>query len=392
MAIISKLNLNGIRNLQDVSIEASSSLNLFFGANGSGKTSLLEAIHLLARGRSFRTPKPTKFIAHGDKSCQLYGHILVDLGSDLSLSQGTPKAFDLGVQKSTNGDQKLILNGQTQTNHADIAKLLPMQVIAPDMELVTDTNTKKRQQKLDWGLFYADQTYIKVWRKAQNILKQRNALLKQGPRSKAQLPIWDTAWASVCIEIDSLRQVYVSQLKETLGFPHCDWLNGYELDLVYHKGWSKSMSIEESLEASLEKDITRGFTSCGCHRADFSLMANGQLAKDILSRGQKKILNGYFCLAQSSLLSSSLSIKPIILLDDPVSELDAVFFESLLKGVSQSGYQVFATAISREIVGVCLSHFDDIRCFQILEGSIKRLSIEPALSSALPEKEVASFG
>jgi len=144
---LSRISVTGIRNLLPVTLSPSPRINILHGDNGSGKTSLLEAIHLLGMARSFRSTRLNPVISHEQDSCTVFGQ--VELGEAQSSA--------LGISRDRSGEVRIRINGQTVRSAAELADALPLQLINPDSFRLLEGAPKLRRQFLDWGVFHVEQ-------------------------------------------------------------------------------------------------------------------------------------------------------------------------------------------------------------------------------------------
>src|SRR5690554_5088038 len=189
MAVIQRLKIDAFRNLAGVDLTPSEHFNLITGVNGSGKTSLLEAIHVLSVGKSFRTQRTDSLVN-------------VDESEFIIFSELLPGRHAVGVQKSRHGKTALRIDQQPQRNWQEVAALLPLQVINSDSFALLDGGARHRRRFLDWAVFHVEHSYLSAWRGYQRSLAQRNALLK-APATAAnisQLEPWEAELAR-CGEI-----------------------------------------------------------------------------------------------------------------------------------------------------------------------------------------------
>jgi DNA replication and repair protein RecF len=203
---------------------------------------------------------------------------------------------------------------------------------------------------MDWATFHVEQGFVEVWAAYARALKQRNAVLKQfagidGAVASAQLAAWD-------IELAQWGEKLARSRREMLERLRSPWqqtvvaLSGLNLDLVYFQGWARDTPLAQALQLSRERDLARGSTHAGPHRADVLLKLNGKLARDTLSRGQQKLAAVAMILAQLRLLAPILSEPPTLLLDDPAAELDPERLGRFIEQVEPLRCQLVLTALS----------------------------------------------
>ena len=321
------------RNFAKIDITPSPHLNIIYGNNGSGKTSLLEAIYYLGRARSFRTAKNHHLIANDCEDFICFGKI-----------KSPEKTYhNLGIQRRRH-DQNIKINGEVLQRTSDLARLLPMQVINNDVHHLIDGGPKIRRQFLDWGIFHSVPEYGLITKKYRQILNQRNAALK-AHWQQTQIRHWDEGLIELGLKIDALRQEYVQKLSVELKLVFQDSFNLPPVQLHYRQGWDQACTFEEALNNGWEADYRRGLTHQGPHKAELSIRSDQRDLKDYVSRGQQKIISTLLVLAQIQLFSAVGQQQEhlVLLIDDLPSELDHQFAEYFLKKIQATQSQLFVT-------------------------------------------------
>ncbi len=338
-----QLGVSNLRNISQASLSPHPTLNLIIGDNGSGKTSLLEAIYCLGRGRSFKTPNSDKLIQQGRQALTVTGRVRI-----------RETEFHLGMQRA--GKQTLIrVSGQDIKKASQLAEILPIQVIEPGLHAFFEQGPGVRRRFIEWGVFHVEPSYEHAWRDYRRILQQRNAALKAGWAKEAVVQ-WDNLLVQAARRIDAHRRAYVEKIVSFLdafAAQHAIvFMQGIDID--YYPGWKRSSGLAEVLADSLASDRQRGFTQSGPHRADIRIRVGRDSGKDILSRGQQKLFVCLLFLAQSILLRELTGKDPLILIDDLAAELDELSRRSLAKVLLSTNSQIFLTATSLPSLGdVC---------------------------------------
>jgi len=204
---------------------------------------------------------------------------------------------------------------------------------------------------MDWATFHVEHGFVDVWASYSRALKQRNAVLKQvqasGSETVAQLAAWDVELAQLGERLAHSRRGMLETLQ-----PH--WqdtvaaLAGMNLELVYFQGWARDSTLLGALEGSRDRDLARGSTHAGPHRADVLLKLDGKLARDSLSRGQQKLAAVAMILAQLRMLNTILPEPPTLLLDDPAAELDPERLARFIDQVTPLQCQLVLTSLTAE--------------------------------------------
>ncbi|WP_426415523.1 DNA replication/repair protein RecF [Aestuariirhabdus sp. LZHN29] len=359
---LSRVRVKQLRNLMDAQLTPSPRINIVVGENGSGKTSLLEAIHFLGSSRSFRSNKLKPIIQKGCEEFIVFGEV-----SDEKVTH------KVGVRRSVDGSGELRIDGVTQRAASALAELLPIQLITPDSFSLLTGGAKPRRQFIDWGVFHVERSFLGCWRQYQTALKQRNHLLRHGKIDHSQVLVWDTELARNADTIDEMRQQYFSglaplvrRLVEVFDLG----LKGAELSLSYSRGWDSKVDFSELLAQTIDRDVRAGFTQAGPHRADLNVRIGRENAAERLSRGQQKLLVCALKLAQARLFTQKRGQYTVFLVDDLAAELDREHRKVLCQELVLLESQVFVTGIEYEsLVGVWPANVE-IKVFHVKHGNI----------------------
>jgi DNA replication and repair protein RecF len=331
---IKRFTAQGFRCLENIGFEPGPDYTLVYGANASGKTSLLEAIAYLGRGKSFRGAPPSNLIQHGQQAFVLFAQ--VESGGLLS---------GVGVRNSRAG-LEVKVDGDSSGGAAALAAALPLQVIDPDVHNLVCGGPDERRRFLDWVVFHVEPEYLALWRQFRRVLKQRNAALKSGAQRDA-LRVWDKEFCDLGARLGAVREQVLAGCIETLR-AHGRALLGADVDYRYAPGWSADKTLAEALEEHLERDRAVGSTQVGPHRADLRLSYDERQARRLVSRGQQKLLASSMILAAAETAQAALGRPLVLLLDDPAAELDRTSLGRLMAQVAALGSQVIATSLERD--------------------------------------------
>ena len=321
---------------------------------------MLEAVYLLARGRSFRSGRTSSLIRRGSEELSVSIR-----GSDVHRGQ-----VQLSLQRDAGGRTRLRLDGQRERRLSALAARIPLQLFLPDVSTLVFGSPAERRQWLDWGLFHVEPTYLSVLQRMQQALKQRNAALKGGRSGNDDLQIWTDAFCDRAEIVTQLRRDYVARLRGHLDQALSSLAPELEAQVQLYAGWSAQTPLPKILSEQRDSEVKSGITLSGPQRADLRLHCGKQPAASVLSRGQGKMLAMALKIAQAALLSESTNARSLFLIDDVGAELDsrhgARFFELL----SGSGCQILATTTQN------LSLMDrtgtDTRRFHVEQGRIER--------------------
>lgn len=358
---LTRLRVTSLRNLQPLDLHPARHLNILYGANGSGKTSLLEAIHILGSGKSFRTSNIRPVIQNGSEQLIVYG--------ELTHEEGT---LPIGIERSAT-HTRLRVGGRTPESIAELAMNLPVQYLGPDLARLIDSGPKWRRRLMDWGVFHVEQDFYQHWSRYTRLIRQRNALLKQAATPQ-MVNAWDQQLIPTATAIDQCRQRFLQRFLPQLDILLSELLPDLHILHQYHPGWNPQYSYSDVLARSLDKDVARGFTQYGPHRADLLFKHEGMDVQDALSRGQLKLLIVAIKVAEVMLLKQASVRYCVILMDDLPSELDVSNRHRVLQRLLSSNAQVFVTCTDRALIQVDeLQVALDKKVFHVEQGAIKEV-------------------
>lgn len=360
-----RLDIAQFRNLARVSIRPDAGINLLTGDNGAGKTSVLEAISVLSSGRSFRSSRTPAIIQFEQPSYTLFAEIF---NPDLRTQPIVP----IGISRDRAGEQQIRIAAQQARSAAQLAELLPVQIINADSFQLLEGSPKVRRQFIDWGVFHVEHRFFPVWQAAQKALKQRNKLLKYGKmQAIQQLDIWDQSLAQYAEQLDLQRADYVEQLIPEFNRTLSELNLSERIELSYYRGWDSEIDCFSMLQENRQKDMEQGFTQSGPHRADLRIRVNRLMAVDVLSRGQQKLVVCALLLAQGRLLQKLTGKQCVYLVDDLPAELDGEHRKYLCRVLEQMQCQVFITSVESDSLINCWSEQTPLTVFHVKHGEVR---------------------
>jgi len=329
---LAELRIENLRCIESATLAFSPELNLIAGENGAGKTSILEAIFLLGRGRSFRTRSSERLIRYQQPRLTVFGRT-----DDVPSRQA-------GIEITADGRARARINGENAQSLLELSGVFPVQAIDPEIHKLVDQGPERRRRWLDWLVFHVEPTFASHWTRYQRALKQRNAALKL---KGADFTMWDAALIEHGQAMSTARQAAIDRLE-----PYLDKLYGrfagLEVSLGFHAGWTQEHEFFDALRLAADRDRERGTTTTGPHRADVVLRLKGRSARETASRGQQKLIAVAMIVSQLQLLKAELGIQASLLLDDPAAELDAKNLELLFEELAALNCQMIATSLSSE--------------------------------------------
>jgi DNA replication and repair protein RecF len=354
--MLSTLDVVDFRCVQSAHIELHPTSTLICGSNGSGKSSLLEAIYILGRGKSFRTHTLNPLVRHGATAFRVVARVVVPGGREIII----------GIEAS---EQRTVLHvdGHRSRGFAVLARTLPVSVIDPEVHQLLEDGPSVRRRFLDWGVFHVEPNFVGEWRSFQRALKQRNAALKA--KSPATLVrTWDSELIRAGMRVNDHRHRYVELLRPYFADIARDMLD-FEVTVDYEQGWRRGDSLESVLKNSWPQDHRLGTTTTGPHRAELTVKVDGHLAKTVISRGQQKLLASAMLMAQLRLNSAESGEAGCLLLDDPAAELDVDNLAKFFKQVTKTQAQIVATALQPDKV----SPYFQGKKFHVEQGKVSQL-------------------
>lgn len=376
MPIISELGISQFRNMNSVSIDPSPCINLIHGPNGSGKTSILEAISVLAHGRSFRTHKYRRLIKDGASEFTVFGRVKPDILANESTA--------IGVRRASNGDCQFRMEGRNVQTSGELAQQLPLQVVDAHSFLLLEGSAKVRRQFFDWLVFHVKHEFREAWKSYTRSVKQRNSLLRRDKISYSELDPWDVEIARLGAQIQGLRlpvfesffQVFKTQVAEwaDMGF-----LERRVIQLTYQDGWRTTdnnhafdVQYKAQLTDGFERDRKLGYTSVGSHKSDIKITIDNVPAVEILSRGQQKMLIAAMFMAEAEVYRQVTSRSTVFLLDDMPAELDRQRLATLGSWINRVGSQVFVTGVEAKSLMSIWPEIETkaVKVFHVKQGTI----------------------
>lgn len=411
--MIERLQISNLRNLTQVNLHTAA-CNVMIGANGSGKTSLLEAIFLLSRGKSFRHHQPKRYIQHHQHTATVHAR----------LSDGNT----LAIQKQADATTLLRLNQSTVYNQSILTEQLPTLLIDPSSMDMLEQGSASRRQLLDWLVFHMKQGFHQQWLAYQRLLKQRNSLLKKSKHlthvQLAELRSWDKGLGNHAALIHHYREQVFLAWQPYFEKSIAQLLPSYaqQISLSYHAGYDVAIPLDLQLDERLAQDLQLGYTRIGSHRADIHVHWRSQSemgvkdeksksvteyqtgttelsalkeqklptlkeqAANVLSRGEKKLLITALRLSQLPLLlnddsaeqSASQNLQtdnqaittPVVLLDDITAELDDRAIDILLSTLAKLPCQVFMTSLTADVLPIVNQYWSSPNMFHMKQGEL----------------------
>jgi DNA replication and repair protein RecF len=307
----------------------------------------------LSRGRSFRTKQAGELVGVNGKKFQVV----------VKARDSKNTSLTLGLERSGK-HWRGRKNGKDLSQISQLTRSLPLTLMEPDSHQLISGPPEVRRKYLDWGMFHVEHEFLEVWRKFSKILKQRNAALRACQTDV--LDSIDTVLAEHGTLLGEMRRGHsesiadqVSSLLKELS-PELK-----EISIDYLDGWSGEDYLD-ALRTNRDRDLERSVTGSGPHRAELAITYNGALARTIFSRGEQKIFAAALLLSQAEILLKAVE-RPLILMDDLLSEFDSLHLQNVLKRALQTKSQLW-------ISGTEVPDLDhDLKMFHVEQGAVREV-------------------
>ena len=365
---LKSIGVQNCRIIKETQLTLSPNLNLIIGDNASGKSSLLEALCILSRGRSYRSPRINEVIRHQESSLLCT--------AKLHYSQ-QDKIIPIGIEKTAKSTT-IRINQETVKSQASLSKTLPITIIHPDsVDLVTG-GPSLRRAFIDWIAFYQSADFYLLWKKYKRILKQRNYCLRDRSQAYA-LPYWTEQLIQYQAPLHQYRLDALAALQENFSRYQTGLWEGAQIKMTLSTGLPQDVSIhdntalEQLFAKRLEHDLKSHKTFYGVHRADLNIRLNQHPAAKVVSRGQLKMLAILLLIAQSASVASHSSEKGIIAIDDLTAELDRHNRQRLLDLLLQTQQQLIMTSTPNGLDNIDLTAIEK-QMFHVKHGLFSQSS------------------
>ena len=359
-----ELELVNFRNYENLKIGFHEKVNIFLGENAQGKTNLLEALYIMSLGKSFRTPRDNDMIRFGTDFARI---------RTVSEKGGEDLSVEIGLIRNR---KSLKIDGVKKKKISDLLEHIYIVIFSPDDLRIVKDEPEKRRRFIDRELCQLSPVYYDDLLRYRKALNQRNFLLREERPAESLLEIWDEEIASYGSRIIMRRGAFAERLKTISRRIHKELTEGREeLDLFYEPdipfaGDTAGQKREflRILEENRQRDLARRTTLRGPHRDDLGMKIGGIDVRKYGSQGQQRTSALSLKLAELTLIEEETGEKPVLLLDDVLSELDRTRQRQLI--TSFGGVQIFITAteLDRGIV----SRLKDYAVFCVKQGKVKK--------------------
>jgi len=355
---VERLLTKNFRNISDGSINFDPECNFFIGENGSGKSSLLEALFFVGHGKSFRTNKAENLVVHDEDDFVLS---IKDFNNGL-----------FGISKDFGASQTVIkINGERNSRLSELAKNIAIQIVTPESFKLFFGGPKERRKFVDLGLFHVEHQFSKSWSEFSRVLKQRNACLRNQV-DDVTLSYWSEAFCKHSDIVAGFREKYLADFSDEISV----WIKILLPDICslikvqYVRGWKQGMTLPEVISTNVNKERIVGYTLNGTHKFDIKFLLNKKPIESQLSRGQQKLFLIALTFAQAKLIEKVKRLKPILLIDDVGAELDINSRHMLQEAIKMLNCQVIITAIDKVAVEPLVPSNEKYKMFHVKHGVI----------------------
>ena len=366
---LKKLILNNFKNYELVEIEFSSKINCFVGANGVGKTNILDAIHYLSLTKSFFNSIDSVSIRHGEEYFMIQGEMN---------RNGDEDQIYCAFQKQK---QKIMKrNGKEYKKMSDHVGRYPVVMISPaDSSLITE-GSEERRKFMNKIISQYDALYLESVLQYNKAVLQRNKLLKDFKLSKQfdgdMLTIWDAQLVKYGNYIHDARKKLIDELKPVFQEYYSLISSSKETVKLEYISHLNECDFEKSLADSLQKDLYLEYTSVGVHKDNLAFEMNGFPVKAIGSQGQQKSFLTAMKLAKFDYIKRVSGYQPMLLLDDIFDKFDLERVEQIIRLVGNNGFgQIFVTDTHQDRLQNILSlHNVEYKLFNICGDTIQQVN------------------
>ena len=346
--IIKEITLNNFRNYENETVKFQEGLNVVIGNNAMGKTNLLESIYCCAIGKSPKTTKYKELIKMGENAA----HIKVIL-------QKKYRDHTIDFTVDTKENKKIKIDGVPLVKLRDLVGYMNIIFFSPEEIKMIKEGPQERRRFIDISLSQQSKNYLYALSKYNEILANRNKLLKENfsdENIKDMLVIWDDQLAKEGAKLIKRRYEFVENLKKAAKVAHSKLTEDKETLEIAYESFVDDIDINEmeqfiknKLVENADKDLSLRYTSIGPHRDDIAIISNGIDIRSYGSQGQQRTCALSLKLAEITLFENEIKEKPILLLDDVLSELDETRRNKLMELSSELQTMITCTDFDMDI-------------------------------------------
>ena len=360
---ISSIELQDYRNYKRIHVDFSDRVNIFIGNNAQGKTNLLESIYMNSMAKSFKTTRDKELIRFGQEFCRIKSH---------SFTSDDEQDTEIVITKE--GKKSIKIDGIKARRTSELLDRIYIVVFSPDDLKIVKEDPEKRRKFIDRELCLIKPGYYSDLNNYKRSLVQRNTILKERNIDKVMLDVWSDEIAKYGVRIIRQRQDFIDKIDRISRDIH-SLISGEQehLELKYETNIDLPQDIveaenkfREALNDSLDNDLSNRNTSKGPHRDDIKISADGIDLRRFGSQGQQRTAALSLKLSEIKIIEEETGEKPILLLDDVLSELDNNRQTYLINSLGEN--QMFIT--TTDIVGKVAKSIPKGKVYKIKNGEI----------------------
>ena len=333
--VINKLKLNNFRNYEKQEIEFDKGINIIYGDNAQGKTNILEAIFVGALGKSFRTNKDKELInvveAHDCAHVEIFAQ---------------KKDRGINVKYEISEKKEFYINDIQTSKTSDVLGNIYVVLFVPEDISILKNEPSKRRRFLNIMISQLRPIYVHVLSEYNKTLEQRNSYLKQikfEGKPEEVLDVWDEQLVKLGIKVYNYRKEFIEKINEKIKSIQLQSTTGKEnVEIIYNSNITEGEYLNK-IKENRREDIQKGYTSTGIHRDDFETYINNQEISIYGSQGQKRTTIIALKLAEAEVIYDEIGERPIMLLDDFMSELDKKRIQGFLENIKNNQVLITCT-------------------------------------------------
>ncbi|MDO5702003.1 MAG: DNA replication/repair protein RecF [Lachnospiraceae bacterium] len=359
---VKSIDLRNFRNYEELSLTLSPGINIFYGSNAQGKTNILESVYMAATTRSHRGSKDRDMIRLGEEESHI--RMWTERG-------GNENRIDIHLKKMR--AKGVALNGFPVRRAADLYGITPLVFFSPEDLRIVKNGPSERRRFMDLVMGSMDRVYLADLSRYVKILKERNALLHEAAVNNGrrdEIDIWDMQLLDTGRRIIRKRREFLEIFSEKAALEHSKLTDGEENLVISYEPNVSEEDFEDKLRRNRESDLRTRETHAGPHRDDLSLMTGDMDLRVYGSQGQHRTAALSMKLAEIAYIGETEGVKPILLLDDVLSELDTKRQNALLAGIDSTQTLITCTGMD-DLLGRAISAD---RIYEVVRGTVREIS------------------
>lgn len=360
------LSILNFKNIASAELELCEGVNCFLGANGMGKSNLLEAVHFLSFTRPVRSMPERELIRHGEQSMLVKG--TYETGHE------TADAISCGIIAGKG--KRLLANGKEYDRLSQHIGRFPVVTVSPDDSDLIRGSGQERRRLMDMVIAQSDGAYTPRLMRYNRALEARNSMLRSGARDPLLYESVEATMSEAAAEIYATRRAWADEIAPLFAKHYRAIAEEKEEASAAYKSTLKSHTLPELLEANRARDFALGYTSAGVHRDDLAMGLGDYSMRRLGSQGQMKTFTIALRLAIYDYTRAHSGVTPLLLLDDIFDKLDAARVERIIEMVSDHDRfgQILITDTNRRHLDETVAH---------IGGAYRMFSVEDGVFNAI---------